>query len=154
MLDEAAPGALSSFLYCGCYQLREGLTIAQRAAWGLHGAGLVQLSKPSARAQTLLGVSANPAPLFNHPAKSGRFAPAGARSVLERHKRSKLVTIRRSPRLCKILADAKTARPSYPAKSCKGRWPYRKLELVVDGTPVTCVLFRGRAFLHSCGRPQ
>jgi hypothetical protein len=136
------------FLYQGCYSVREGVSLAQQSAWGLHGS-----SRPvgTPREQTLheslcrlwdealhaalhphghLSVSLEPAPF------SSRRPPALHRRIVEYANMPRPRCEPRLPLRCAVRARSLSPAPAW-----------RRFHVRYKGLTISCIVARGRAFV-------
>ncbi len=139
-------GPEGSFLYSGCYRARGGLSVAQRAAWGLHvGCG------PALRSQPLQGV----APVVRRPpcacedafttrVKRGLRSVAVQPAIRWKNKRLGFA--------CGLPRVERQTRPVLQLRQPRGPGadraiPYRRMCVAANGQHLTCTVFRGRAYV-------
>jgi len=138
-----------SFLYSGCYSARGGLSVAQRAAWGLHVRGGQSSDwKPCKKVATALArppcVCEN---VFTTRVKSKPSSTA-AQTVIKCEKD------RRHRFTCMLPSAEKQRRHEPRSRQLRERGachvvPYRRLCVIADGRHLTCTVFRGRAYVAS-----
>ncbi len=138
-----------SFLYSGCYDARGGLSVAQRAAWGLH----VRCGQSSDQQLCKSVVTA-----LHHPPCVGenvftirvKSKPRGtaARAVIKcendgRHRFTCLPPSAEKQRRFVPRSRQLPGRGACPVV------PYRRLCVIASGQQLICTVFRGRAYVAS-----
>jgi hypothetical protein len=144
-MERIAPQMQRSFIYSGCYAAMGGMSLAQRAAWGLHASsGKLLTSVTAQRHLQSRARSCNCTSPF-----TVKIKPAAVRVALRPLTRAP----RRRIRCCSIEADKgsrwRTNMTPERARRLRGACAYRRVCVRVGGQHLTCTIFRGRAFVAS-----
>jgi hypothetical protein len=139
-----------SFIYAGCYAPTAGLSIAQRAAWGLF-----QADQPSQRE-----VHTPHAPVQHLQAK-GVCRSLICQTSFVRHTVPKWVFhyCRLKKRIQGFPSALHSSSRQSREKATKLRsirtfTAYRRFEAIVDGRRICCTVFKSRSFLGACEAPR
>jgi hypothetical protein len=150
-MDKIAAGQRCSFIYSGCYTALGGLTLAQKARWGLFTQAepsRFQATQRGKISSPVLAGSQLPFPACDVELKRAMRAPGTQGTKHCSHRQQK-----------QALAFEKSAKPRWrlhPKKfkthSIKSFVAYRRFSVKVNGQFVSCTVFRGRPYLSACQR--
>jgi hypothetical protein len=141
----------TSFIYRGCYTASGGLSLAQRAAWGLAAspAGCMHQSELVRRQKAGHPCACNA--LYDVRVKP-KAAPPTAVATQAR--------ARRQPRGGHLLHSQTGKRRWRLHPLAQRRWPmkavvpYRRFCVTVNGEHISCIVFRGTPFVSAAARRQ
>jgi hypothetical protein len=146
-MERIAPQMQRSFIYSGCYAALGGVSLAQRAAWGLYASsGTLDTSASTQRRLQPSTRTCNCTAAFTI-----KIKPAAVRLAPRT-----LVRARRRRVRCDSIDSDKGSRwqinmTPERARRLHGACTYRRVCVSVNGQHLTCTIFRGRAFVTATG---